>query len=279
MRSSILVSFVLNIFSWLVYPLVLLVICCPLCTNAYEVVFAVNCGGQRHTDRYGIKYRTDSNQVGVASVFGQSLVISRVHSEDMTLYQTERYHTSSFSYDIPVDEDGDYVLITKYSEVYFQHPGGKVFDVVLNKQHTIIPNLDIFARVGKAAAHDEVTRFKILNGQLLVQEESSPFKGTLSVEFSKGSYDNPKVNAIVLLRGPVHDSELPALPPFVQQREESEDPDEDSEDEMVDPGQKFGKTSGPRAKDPYASDDSWFMPITIAVAVFLPVLFFLCRVK
>ena len=57
--------------------------------------------------------------------------------------------------------------------------------MVLNKQHTIIPNLDIFARVGKAAAHDEVTRFKILNGQLLVQEESSPFKGTLSVEFSK----------------------------------------------------------------------------------------------
>lgn len=43
--------------------------------------------------------------------------------------------------------------------------------------------------------------------------------------------------------------------------------------------QKFSRTSGPKVKDPYASDDSWFMPITIAVAVFLPVLFFLCRVK
>lgn len=49
--------------------------------------------------------------------------------------------------------------------------------------------------------------------------------------------------------------------------------------EEVEPEQKFTKTSGPRTKDPYASDDSWFMPITIAVAIFLPVLFFLCRVR
>lgn len=42
---------------------------------------------------------------------------------------------------------------------------------------------------------------------------------------------------------------------------------------------KFRRTSGPKMTDPYASDDSWFMPITIAVAVFLPVLFCLCRVR
>lgn len=49
--------------------------------------------------------------------------------------------------------------------------------------------------------------------------------------------------------------------------------------EEVEPEQKFTRTSGPKAKDPYSSDDSWFMPITIAIAIFLPVLFFLCRVR
>lgn len=126
MRSSILVSFVLGVLSWLPYPLALLLLYYPLCTDAYEVVYAVNCGGSRHTDRYGIQYRADDNPIGIPSTFGLSLTISRVHPDDMLLYQTERYHTSSFSYNIPIEEDGEYVLVTKYSEVYFQHPGGKV---------------------------------------------------------------------------------------------------------------------------------------------------------
>ena len=57
--------------------------------------------------------------------------------------------------------------------------------MILNKQHKVVSNLDIFARVGKAAGHDEVTAFKIQNGQLIVNEEASNFKGTLTVEFAK----------------------------------------------------------------------------------------------
>ena len=95
--------------------------------------------------------------------------------------------------------------------------------MVLNKQHKVISNLDIFAKVGKAAAHDEVTRFRIEDGQFITEDDTrSSFGGTLSVEFSKvmvyllclgvnyihstqGMQDNPKVNAIVLLRGPIED--------------------------------------------------------------------------
>jgi len=36
---------------------------------------------------------------------------------------------------------------------------------------------------------------------------------------------------------------------------------------------RLSHTDTHRVQDPYASDDSWFMPITIAVALFLPVLF------
>ena len=61
----------------------------------------------------------------------------------------------------------------------------QVFDVVLNHQHTVLPNLDIFARVGKAAAHDELVPFSVEKGQLMVGEESSDFDGTLNIEFAK----------------------------------------------------------------------------------------------
>jgi len=98
----------------------------PLCLRAYEVVYAVNCGGPSHVDMFGVNYKTDNNPVGIASDYGRTLSISNVHPNDMILYQTERYHTSSFSYNIPIHDEGDFVLITKFSEVYFQHSGGKV---------------------------------------------------------------------------------------------------------------------------------------------------------
>lgn len=114
-------------WTWFTFYISLLTVAFhPLLSAAYEVIYAVNCGGGKHTDRFGVRYIADDNRVGTASEFGRSLTISRVHPDDMMLYQTERYHTSSFTYDIPLHEEGDYVLITKYAEVYFQHPGGKV---------------------------------------------------------------------------------------------------------------------------------------------------------
>lgn len=42
------------------------------------------------------------------------------------LYQTERYHHSTFGYEIPLKGDGEYVLVLKFSEVYFNAPDQKV---------------------------------------------------------------------------------------------------------------------------------------------------------
>ena len=74
-------------------------------------------------------------------------------------------------------------------------------------------------------------------------------------------------------------AEIPALPPLRHDPESSEHSEQDSEWAESTKELKFKRPSGPRTHDPYASDDSWFMPITIAVAVFLPVLFCLCRVR
>lgn len=131
-----------------------------------QIVYAVNCGGEAHTDTYGIRYERDPlhGRIGIASDYGKRLLIGRVPPNDHILYQTERYHTSTFGYDIPIHADGEYVLVLKFSEVYFNAPDQKVFDVVLNGDHTIVSDLDIFEKVGRGVAHDEHIPFKISKG-------------------------------------------------------------------------------------------------------------------
>ena len=95
--------------------------------NAGEVIYAVNCGGGAHVDSFGIRYQKDPLSVGVSSDHGKVLNIRRVPMMDQILYQTERYHVQNFEYNIPVKEDGDYVLVLKFSEVWFSEANKKVF--------------------------------------------------------------------------------------------------------------------------------------------------------
>ena len=91
-----------------------------------DVIWAVNCGGDSHTDIHGIRYQRDMLTTGIASDYGRSLMIQRVVPQDQILYQTERYHTATFGYDIPIKDDGEYVLVLKFSEVWFTQPNQKV---------------------------------------------------------------------------------------------------------------------------------------------------------
>lgn len=58
----------------------------------------------------------------------------------------------------------------------------------LNGKHTVVENLDIFGRVGRGVAHDEVVPFSVKNGVLKVGMDTSDFtSGRLRVEFVKVS--------------------------------------------------------------------------------------------
>ncbi|XP_002730460.1 malectin-B-like [Saccoglossus kowalevskii] len=249
-----------------------------ICDALGEVIWGVNSGGEEHIDSYGIHYQADPLQgiQGIASDFGKSLHISRVPQQDQLLYQTERYDLDSFGYEIPIEEDGDYVLVMKFSEVYFTASNQKVFDIVINEQHTVVPELDIYDKVGRGTAHDEMVPFTITRGKLKVNGEVSTFSGTLNVEFLKGYRDNPKINAMYLMKGTMND--VPKLPPIPGLDLDEEEPEEDLEEDKPMKPKAGRKTSGPKTVDPYAADESSMMfPIVIAIGVFIPTLFCLCR--
>ncbi|XP_077811543.1 malectin isoform X3 [Macaca mulatta] len=151
-----------------------------------SVIWAVNAGGEAHVDVHGIHFRKDplEGRVGRASDYGMKLPILRSNPEDQILYQTERYNEETFGYEVPIKEEGDYVLVLKFAEVYFAQSQQKVFDVRLNG-HVVVKDLDIFDRVGHSTAHDEIIPMSIRKGKLSVQGEVSTFTGKLYIEFVK----------------------------------------------------------------------------------------------
>lgn len=95
--------------------------------NGLQVLYAVNAGGYDHIDKHSIHYESDPINVGTASDYGNHLlIIGRVPEQDEVLYRTERYHTATFGYDLPLEGDGDYALVLKFCEVYFNEPNMKV---------------------------------------------------------------------------------------------------------------------------------------------------------
>ena len=78
----------------------------------------------------------------------------------------------------------------------------QVFDVVLNGDLTIASDLDVFERVGRGVAHDEYIEFEVKDGKILYEgDESEISAGKIRVEFIKSYRDNPKVNAIIVIKG------------------------------------------------------------------------------
>uniref|UniRef100_T1GXZ9 Malectin domain-containing protein n=1 Tax=Megaselia scalaris TaxID=36166 RepID=T1GXZ9_MEGSC len=197
------------------------------------------------------------------------------------LYDTERYHTSNFGYDLPVETDGDYILQLKFCEVYFNEERKKVFDVVLNSEHTILTDLDIFATVGKGNAHDEYIKFSISDGKLFWKdEESEVFDGKIRLDFMKqNNFDNPKCNAFILYKGEDLEN-IPKLKDLseIDEELEEEGPKQTAEEEQANI-LRVRRTSGPKQPDPYSTDDpsSIMMPVLIAIACFIPLLFCLCK--
>jgi hypothetical protein len=102
---------------------------------------------------------------GQSSDFGANYEIKSTNEQE--LYQTERWGSEDFFYEIPISQSGKYVLILKFSEVYFNSPSEKIFDVSLGKE-IVVRQLDIYSKVGKAFAYDEYIEFDFKNNKIFV---------------------------------------------------------------------------------------------------------------
>ncbi|CAB3403039.1 unnamed protein product [Caenorhabditis bovis] len=174
-----------------------------------QVVYAVNCGGPTVKAAHNIVYEEDRLKIGTTSAAGIIYDFPNAHIDDVPLYQTERFHEETFGYEFELP-NGDYVLILKFSEVYFQAPYQKLFDIVVNGV-TIVSRMDVFSDAGGIGyAFDVHAEVKVRNNLILLNGEKRDYRGKLEVNFVKGIADNPKINAIAVVRGNL--DEMPRLP-------------------------------------------------------------------
>ena len=185
---------------------ILLLLILPLISSSKldpsKVVHAINCGGYPYTDKAGISYSSDKfYDGGKTSDYGMNYDIS--NTDDMIIYQTERWSSGTITYSLPLKGDGIYTLILKFSEVYFTRANEKVFDIALGKK-TVVKNLDIYEKVGKGNAYDEYVEFTLKNNKIYFNgnECNGAYENEqLKLKFLKGYKDNPKINGILLYKG------------------------------------------------------------------------------
>lgn len=175
-----------------------------------NIVIAINCGGDDYRGYNGILYQKDIYfKGGQTSDFGVNFQIKL--TKDEQLYQTERWSSEDLVYEIPLADDGNYVLNLKFSEVYFNSPGEKIFDILMGKE-TIFKQVDIYTKVGKATALDEYIEFQFknnnvyINGKLITGGYDQENK-VIKLVLKKGEKDNPKINGIVLIKGSIEDTD------------------------------------------------------------------------
>ena len=144
---------------------------------------------------------------------------------NVDVYHTERYgRNDGFKYALTIPEaDGDYTLIFKFSEIYFQEPEQKVFDVKLGTT-TVVTDIDIFGHLlSRGLPYDEFVEFTVKGGKVFVKgrEAYGAIKnGKLNIDFAVGRKDNPKVNGIVLVEGGKENTHFASHKRYLQALEE-----------------------------------------------------------
>jgi len=123
---------------------------------------------------------------------------------------------------IPTD-DSQYTLILKFSEIYFQEPGQKIFNVKVGSQ-VAVRDLDIFTKLlSRGIPYDEFIDIKVKNGKVFVngQESTDALKnGKLQIDFVQGKADNPKVNGILLVQGGKENTHYDAFQKYLKALED-----------------------------------------------------------
>lgn len=126
----------------------------------------VNSGGPQVTDALGRVWAADNGYTG-GDMYATSNAV--LNTPAPTVYQTERYGTPGtleYQYALP---NGTYTVNLKFAEIWFDAPGQRVFNIVINGQQ-VAANFDPLAvSGGPNTAIDEQYQATVTNGALDIQ--------------------------------------------------------------------------------------------------------------
>jgi Malectin domain/Chitobiase/beta-hexosaminidase C-terminal domain len=145
-------------------------------TPSFTTIF-VHSGGGAYTDSLGNNWSADTDFTGGQT---DSTTTPIANTPDPTLYQTERYGNSTYTFSTP---PGNYTVILKFAEIFFDSAGERLFNVSINGTQ-VLTNFDIVAAAGAA--------FTAIDKSFPVTVTGS----SITIQFTTGSANLPKISAI-----------------------------------------------------------------------------------
>ena len=118
----------------------------------------INAGGSSYVDPRGQVWQPDAGFTG-GSTSSVSTAIGGTKAD--SLFQTQRWGMSAYS--VPVDWNGTYRVLLKFTETYWTAPGQRVFSVRLEGS-SWLNNLDIVQKVGVNRAYSIIKDVNVTDG-------------------------------------------------------------------------------------------------------------------
>ncbi|MEQ9626250.1 malectin domain-containing carbohydrate-binding protein, partial [Coleofasciculus chthonoplastes] len=144
----------------------------------------INSGGGDYTSVDSRLWQADTYFIG-GGTNGIAATTDIGNTFDDTLYQSERWHNNTLSYEIPVPEAGTYTVNLNFAEIYWADAGLRVFDVMA-EGNLIADDLDIYAQVGGNAA-------------LRISDNVGVTDGILNIDLV-GVVEKPKISSIEVVK-------------------------------------------------------------------------------
>jgi Malectin domain len=171
-----------------------------------EVKYAVNAGGGAYTTTYGVKYAADTSTEGYTYIWGNLLGGT---TTDVTLHRDCRYSDTQFTYTLPLNQNGFYVVHLTFRDDS-ANVGNRLFKVVLNGFHILLDKFDICATCGQYNVCNQAFYFTVCNGKLYWEGEASVINyDQVGLTFISQKV-NAVVDAILLMKGAAGDA-LPII--------------------------------------------------------------------
>ncbi|MGJ8651541.1 MAG: malectin domain-containing carbohydrate-binding protein [Opitutaceae bacterium] len=130
-----------------------------------DYLYAINSGGSAYTSDNGIVYSADRYYVSGNKGKTNDTVNE---TQDDTVYRSYRFGT--YDYEFPVD-DGEYLVVLKMLEPYWNQANRRIFDVKLEGE-TRIDDLDIYSLHGHDTAYDQSFLVSVTDGSLSIKTSS-----------------------------------------------------------------------------------------------------------
>jgi len=144
--------------------------------GTFNTIF-VNAGGGAYTDTSGNNWGADTGFQGGQTASTANTIAG---TADQTLYQTERWGPSTYTFTAPA---GNYTVVLKFAEIYYTSPNNRLFNVTINGTQ-VLTNFDIVAAAGGA--------FRAIDKSFPVTVTGN----SINIQFATGSADYPKISAI-----------------------------------------------------------------------------------